>query len=148
MAHNGKILVSSCLLGKKCRYNGQHALNPELVEKLKGEQVIDCCPEIMAGLPTPRPSCNINGGTGIDVFKGTAKVIGDDGKDYTQKFIEGAKLALQKALDNKVARAILKKNSPSCGYGKVYVENGTKIADGNGVLAELLHENEIDIESL
>lgn len=148
MELNGKILVSSCLLGKKCRYNGQHALNTELIEKLKGGQVIDCCPEIMAGLPTPRPSCNIQGGSGLDVLEGKAKVLGEDGQDYTNQFIEGAKLALKEALENKVVKAILKKNSPSCGYGKVYVENGTKIADGNGVLAELLKQNGIDIESL
>lgn len=148
MEHNGKILVSSCLLGKKCRYNGCHALNIKLVEKLKGKQIIDCCPELMSGLATPRPTCNICGGDGSDVLNGSAKVIGSDGKDYTQKFIEGADLALKKALENKVVKAILMKNSPSCGYGKIYSNNGKKLIKGNGVFAEILKRNGIDIESI
>ena len=148
MELNEKILVSSCLLGKKCRYNGTHALNPELIEKLKGKHIINCCPEIMAGLPAPRPSCNIQGGSGFDVLAGKAKVLGDDGKDYTKQFIEGAKLALKKALDNKVVKAILKKDSPSCGCGKIYSADGSKLINGDGVFTALLKENGIDIESL
>lgn len=148
MELNGKILVSSCLLGEKCRYNGKHALNSKLVRKLKGQQIFPCCPEIMGGMPTPRPSCNLKGGKGLDVLEGTAKVIGDDGKDYTREFVEGAKLALQKALDNNVVKAILRKHSPSCGCGKIYSADGTTLIDGDGVFAAILKKNGLDVESL
>lgn len=148
MEINRKILVSACLLGEKCRYNGEHSLNKALVEELRDKKVLSCCPEIVGGLPTPRSACNIHGGDGSDVLIGKASIIGKDGKDYTKFFVEGAELVLEKAVENGVKEARLKANSPSCGYGKIYSADGSKLIDGNGVLSELLEQNGIEIKSL
>ena len=143
-----KILVSACLAGQKCRYNASHALNPDLMNRLQGEKVVTCCPEIMAGLPTPRPSCNIKNGGGLDVLEGRAQVVGVDGKDYTKEFVNGARMVLKRVLDEGINTAFLKQNSPSCGCGKIYSPDGAKIIDGDGVTAALLKQNGIKIESL
>lgn len=142
------ILVSACLNGKNCRYNASNALNQPLIDNLKNKLIIECCPEIMAGLPIPRASCNIHGGDGFDVLTEKAKIIGVDGKDYTQSFIYGANIALEKALKNRVKKAYLKDNSPSCGHGKIYSSDGTTLINGSGVFAALLKQHNIEVEAI
>lgn len=142
---NQKIMVSACLFGEKCRYNGKIVLNKELVDKLKNNQVILCCPEILGGLSIPRVSCNIRGGDGFDVLVGQAKVIGNDNKEYSQEFIKGAELALELAVQNDIKTAYLKQNSPSCGCGKIYSKDGKTLVDGSGVFAALLKQNNINV---
>ena len=135
-----KILVSACLIGENCRYDG----NNNLVEAIKAlhekGEVIPVCPEMLGELLAPRPACEIVEEAGV------RKVIGKDGNDYTTPFKKGAQLTLEEALKNDVSLAILKARSPSCGSGKIY--DGTfsgKLIDGNGVTAQLLIDNGIKV---
>lgn len=131
-----KILVSSCLLGLNCKYNGGNNYSKEIDEFLKDYDVIPICPEIMGGLPTPRVASERVGD----------KVITKDGRDVTAQYKKGAEETLFLAQKYHVKKALLKLKSPSCGSGKIY--DGTfshTLIDGDGVTAELLKNNGIEI---
>lgn len=131
-----KVLVSSCLLGKNCKYNGKNNYHSDLVEFLKKYEIIAICPETLGGLSTPRYPSEIQNN----------RVINKIGVDVTENFILGSKLALNIAQSNNCNIAILKKNSPSCGYGTIYDGTFTsKKIKGNGITAELLFKNGIVI---
>ncbi len=133
---NKNILVSSCLLGVNCKYNGGNNLNKELVEFLKKYNVISACPEVLGGLPTPRIPSEICGG----------KVINEEGSDVTDNFKLGAKKTLEIAKENDCTHAIFKKNSPSCGFNGVYDGTFTsRIIKKNGITSDLLYQNGIVI---
>lgn len=137
------ILVSACLAGINCRYNGGSCIDPAIAELVRQGKAIAACPELLGGLPMPRPSCEIFN----DPDKGL-RVISRDGRDCTQEYKKGARkmLALAKAIGAK--RAILKSRSPSCGVGLIY--DGTfsgKLICGNGITTELLIENDIKVFS-
>ena len=139
-------IVSACLVGINCRFNGKNKANEKLVELFKKGILIPLCPEQLGGLPTPRPPCTIVGGDGHDVLKGKAKVLTRKGEDLTTYFVKGAHevLAIAHLLD--IKEAILKSRSPSCGCGKIYCEDFTrKLRDGDGVTAALLKENGIRV---
>lgn len=141
-------VASSCLLGKKCRYNGEHNLNSTLVQSLEtsGEAYFDICPEVLAGLTVPRIPCEIVGGTGKEVLAGKAKVETADGQDLTDTFLKGAQDALRHCIEQGVEIAYLKARSPSCGYGEIYDGSFTRrIRKGNGIFAELLAQQGIKI---
>jgi uncharacterized protein YbbK (DUF523 family) len=111
-------------------------------------QLIPVCPEQLGGLPTPRKTCEIMGGTGLDVLQGRAKVINRDGEDLSNNFIRGAEETLFIAQKMGIKRAILQRRSPSCGVGKIY--DGTfssSLINGNGVTAALLLINGITVIS-
>lgn len=138
------ILVSSCLLGFNCRYNGGNNIDKDLVEFLKDKEYIIACPEQLGGLPTPRSSCEIVAGEGKDVLDGKCKIIDKQGEDVTIPFIKGAEETLKIAKLYNINMAILKKRSPSCGSINIY--DGSfdgKIKKGSGVTAELLRKNNI-----
>ncbi len=131
-----KILVSACLLGDNCKYNGGNNQNDELIDFLKNYEVIKVCPEVMGGLSIPRLSSEIKNG----------RVINTDNIDVTEYFKIGAEKTLEIAKKNNIKYAILKSNSPSCGCGKIY--DGTfshTLIDGNGITADLLSKNGIII---
>ena len=131
-----KILVSSCLLGLNCRYDGENNYSKEIDEFLKDYEVIPICPEIMGGLPTPRVASERLGD----------KVITKDGRDVTKKYKKGAEECLYLAKKYNVKKALLKLRSPSCGKDKIYDGTFTHtMIDGNGVTAELLKANGIEI---
>lgn len=143
------ILVSACLGGVNCRWNGENRLNKKIESLVKEKKAIPLCPEILGGLPTPRPPAEISGGTGIDVLDGKAKVIDREGSDITKNFILGAYEVLRIAKENKIRRAFLKSRSPSCGCGKIY--DGTfkgRLKKGDGVLAALLKREGIKIKGV
>ncbi len=140
------ILVSACLAGIKCRYNGGDAFSFKIVKFLKNHSIIIVCPELLSGLPIPRTPCQIVGGDGNDVLNHKAKVLGQDGRDYTQEFIHGAKLALAIALKNKIFQAYLKQKSPSCGCGFIY--KGKQLVKGDGVFTALLKRNKIKTNAI
>ncbi len=140
-----KILVSACLAGIKCRYNGSDAHTSELIKELSSSELIICCPELLGGMPIPRPACNIHGGEGQDVVDGNAEVIGIDNKNYTENYRQGALKALKIALSSGVTKAYLKKNSPSCGCGEIYQENGKALKSGDGILTALLKNEGIKV---
>lgn len=130
------ILVSACLLGMHCRYNGTGALQEEL-EQLKDKyNLIPVCPEIYGGLQTPRDPAERSG----------EKVLTAAGEDVTEYYRHGAEETLRLKELYRCETAILKERSPSCGYGHIY--DGTfcgKLIDGNGVTAELLADNGVRI---
>lgn len=133
-------LVSSCLVGINCRYNAKSIIIRELKEMVDSGRAIAVCPEVLAGLATPRKSCE------IQKSSGAIKVIGKSGKDFTCLFEKGAKLTLEICKKHNISKAVLQSRSPSCGFGKIY--DGTfsgKLIDGNGITAELLYNNGIEI---
>ena len=141
-------LCSSCLLGIKCKYNGESNKNQKIIELSKTETLMACCPEYAGGLPTPRDPSEIVEGDGYDVLDGKAKVMTKNGIDVTSEFIKGANKTLEQAKTNNIKIAILKQRSPSCGSGQIY--DGTfsgKIKTGDGVTTALLKRNNIKVLS-
>jgi len=139
-------LVSACLLGVKCRYDGGSMQSDDLAELAAGGKVIPVCPEQLGGLPTPRNPCEISMGTGADVLDGRCRVITNTRMDVTDHFLKGAMETLKLANTCGAKKAILKARSPSCGSGRIYDGSfsGSTIG-GNGVTAELLFRNGIEI---
>lgn len=132
-------LVSACLLGHNCKYNGANNLNTELIELLKNEKIIPVCPEELGGLGTPRSACEIINGSGADVLEGKSKVYTKDGADVTDHLILGAKKTLTEAQKTGANIAILKSRSPSCGVKYIYDGSfSSKLRDGDGVTTALL----------
>ncbi len=127
-----KIMVSACLLGRKCKYNGGDNFSEKVSAFVEGHEVISVCPEVAGGLPVPRPACEIVNGIVTD----------RDGNIRDKEFRTGAELCLQLAMEKKIDLAILQSRSPSCGAGRIY--DGTfsgRLIEGSGVFAGLLQEN-------
>jgi uncharacterized protein YbbK (DUF523 family) len=139
----GAIVVSACLLGRPCRFDGKDKLTPELAFALEGRNVIAVCPEELGGLETLRAACQISGGDGTDVLDGNARVIDADGIDQTEAFLSGARAAMEPALAAGAREAILKERSPSCGVKHVYHDGAS--GPGQGVFAALLARNGIRV---
>ncbi len=137
------IIVSACLLGFGCRYDGQSKPCEHVIELVRLSAAISICPEQDGGLPTPRAPCEIVGGNGRDVLEGNAKVISETGEDLTAAYLTGAKRALEAARRCRAARAFLKDRSPSCGYRHI-VRRG-RPAPGIGVCAALLEREGLEI---
>lgn len=133
---NEKILVSACLAGVNCKYNGKNNENKKILDLIENENVILVCPEQLGGLPTPRTCAEIK----------KDKVITKDNTDVTYEYTKGAMETLNIAKKYKIKKAILKSKSPSCGKGKVYdgTFSGTLIA-GNGITTDLLIKNGIEV---
>lgn len=133
------ILISACLCGLNCKYDGGNNEHPIFAEMLNRGEVITMCPEALGGLPIPRQPAEIINGTGSEVIDGCAQVIDCNGDDVTDPFLSGAKKALDMANEYQVNLVILKSRSPSCGVGQIY--DGTfshRLQDGHGVTAALL----------
>ncbi|MDD9174019.1 DUF523 domain-containing protein [Aliivibrio sp. S2TY2] len=145
-----KVLVSSCLLGCKVRYDGNNleVNTSEFDEFIESNDIISFCPEVAGGLPIPRIPAEICGGTGNDVLDGSAKILGKDGSDVTKAFLNGAELTLKMCLDNDVEYAVLTESSPSCGSSSVYNGKfeGVKVS-GKGVTCTLLENHGIKVTS-
>lgn len=130
------ILVSACLLGKNCKYNGGNNLCRKVIEFLKDKEYTEICPECMGGLSTPRAPSEIKDG----------KVFSENGTDVTREFLKGAEESLKLAKEYGVSMAILKQGSPSCGCGRIYDGSfsGNKIK-GMGITAKLLKNHGLEI---
>lgn len=141
------ILVSGCLCGINCKYDGNNNLNEKVLELLRQGKAIPVCPEQLGGQATPREAHEIVNGDGAMVLDGKCRVLGRDvSDDVTAEFIKGAEETLNIARELKIDAAILKARSPSCGKGIIYdgtFSGGKKT--GNGVTAELLIRNNIKI---
>lgn len=140
------IIVSACLCGVNSRYDGKNNLNHKVLKLLEDGKAILVCPEQLGGFSTPRPPHEIKDGTGADVLSGNSKVMSNDNFDGTKRFIRGAEETLKIAKSIGAKYAILKSKSPSCGKGIIYDGSfsGVKIP-GNGVAAELLQRNNIEV---
>ena len=113
------ILVSACLLGEPCRWDGTDRRDERVLRSLAGRTVVPVCPEAAAGLGIPRPACDIAGGDGAAVLAGRARVVASSGADLTSAFLRGADLAAEAAARFGARQALLKGGSPSCGRGGV-----------------------------
>ncbi|MER8047759.1 DUF523 domain-containing protein [Streptomyces sp. NPDC094032] len=142
------VLVSACLRGVPCRYDGRDKPSAALDASLEGRVVVPFCPESAGGLPTPRRPAELVGGDGHAVLDGTAKVVDDAGEDVTAEFVAGAHLALDRARSAGCAEAVLMPRSPSCGRGRVYDGTfGGGLVPGDGVTAALLERHGITVTS-
>lgn len=138
MMSKEKILVSACLAGINCKYNGNNNENEKIIELIKNKDVILVCPEQLGGLKTPRTPAEIINN----------KVITKDNIDVTKEYQKGAEEVLTLAKKFNIKKAILKSKSPSCGKGKIY--DGTfsnSLIDGNGITTELLKKHGIEVIS-
>ena len=131
------ILVSACLLGVQCRYDGTGALTEGIKKLMEEHTLIPVCPEIMGGLATPRDPAERSGD----------KVVTKDGADVTEIYQKGAMETLKLAKLYQCSCAVLKERSPSCGCGRIYDGSfSRKLVDGNGMTAELLLKNGIQVK--
>ena len=124
-----RILVSACLLGVCCRYDGQSKACPAALELLKHHELIPICPEQLGGLPTPRPPAEIQGN----------RVISREGVDVTTQYLQGAEEAARLYRLLHCDCAVLKARSPSCGCGEIYDGSFSgALVPGDGITAQAL----------
>ena len=140
------IIVSACLVGINCRYDGSNTINDAIIKEIKEEGFIPVCPEQLGGLSTPRPSASIQNGSGFDVIGSISKVIDMNGRDVTREFLKGAQEALKIAKLLSVQKAILKENSPSCGVN--FTNSNFKKIKGPGVFTAMLRNEGIKTYSV
>ena len=123
------VIVSACLCGVPCRYDGKSGRVEELAQLYEQGLALLVCPEVDGGLDTPRPPCEIVNG----------RVLDREGGDVTENFLLGARKALELAQSRGVRLAVLKEKSPSCGSSLVYDGSFSgRLVPGQGVTAALL----------
>ena len=143
---SGPVLLSACLAGRACRYDGSDNQDSRLETLVSGGRAVLVCPEEDGGLGTPRPPAEIVGGQGRDVLEGSARVVTRDGRDVTDAYLRGARVALDRARETGATAAVLKARSPSCGKGCIYDGTFSRSArSGDGVTAALLRANGIQV---
>lgn len=130
------VLVSACLLGCRCRYDGESKPRADAIARLREVACVPLCPEQLGGLATPRPRQWLVGGDGHAVLDGHARVVNERGEDVTEQFVRGAEETLRLARLFGVELAYLKSKSPACGHGLVDIEGEWR--DGDGVTTALL----------
>lgn len=138
MENNIEYIVSACLCGEKCRYDGKSTISENVKKLVDDGRAIMVCPEVEGKLSVPRHPCEISG----------SRIINDQGEDMTENFMEGARKVLELAEKHNIKKAILKEKSPSCGSKFVY--DGTfsrKLVKGQGITTKLLRENRIEVIS-
>ncbi len=131
-----KLLISACLLGTPCRYDGKSVVCEKACLLSEKYELVPICPEVTGGLKTPR----------IPSERSGDRVINKEGGDVTRNFINGALEALKLAKEEGIKKALLKERSPSCGRGRIYDGSFSgKLVEGDGVAAELLMKNGISV---
>ena len=137
-----KIMVSACLAGENCKYNGGNNRNEKVLQLMSEHEVITVCPEQMGGLPTPRVPSEVKEGI----------VTARDGRNVDREFRTGAAKCLEIALREQPDLIVMQSRSPSCGVKQRYDGSFTgKLVDAPGVTAQLLMENGfrcVDVEDL
>lgn len=131
-----RLLISACLLGVPCRYDGTGKLHPLAEELSRRHQLVPVCPEQMGGLPTPRPPAE----------RRRDRVVTASGEDVTDAFRRGAEAVLDLCRRLNCQGAVLKERSPSCGSGEIY--NGyfsDRLTRGDGIAAQMLKAHGIEI---
>ena len=131
-----RVLISACLLGLKCRYDGLSKENKDIINMIDQFEFIPTCPEVFGGLPTPRVPSEIKGD----------KVINKDGLDVTSNYLRGAEETLRLCRLYNCDIAVLKSKSPSCGKGLIYDGSFSgNLIEGNGITTQLLINNGIKV---
>lgn len=130
------ILVSACLLGENCKYNGGNNRNERVLRFVAGHEIIPVCPEMLGGLPSPRKPVEWRNG----------RAVTRDGDDWTEAFRLGVVRAMALIEGKRIDLAILQSRSPTCGVKQIYdgTFSGTRIA-GQGALAQALAERGIPL---
>lgn len=141
-----RLLVSACLAGVACRYDGTACPDPVVEALVRSGRAVPACPEQLGGLPTPRRRAEIRGGDGEAVLDGRARVVDEAGEDVTEAFLRGAREALRLARLAGAGGALLKARSPSCAAGEIHdgTFSGRRRA-GAGVTAALLRREGLDV---
>lgn len=130
------ILVSACLVGINCKYSGGNNYNEKIFNLVKEGKAIPICPEQLGGLKTPRLPAEIK----------NECVINKNNEDVTKEFVKGANEVLNLAKELGIKKAVLQPRSPSCGCGRIYSGNfDNTLVDGNGITADLLMKNGIEV---
>lgn len=135
-------VISGCLLGQNCKYNGGNNRNEDVVKFCEKKKYITVCPECAGNLPTPRPPAEKVG----------SRILNEKGKDVTEAYVKGADISLKtcetlaQLQGESIEGAILKANSPSCGFGQIYdgTFSGT-LTSGNGVFAGRLGQKGVEV---
>lgn len=130
------LLISACLMGIKCRYDGKQKKIPELDRLMESYVLIPVCPEVLGGLPTPRVPSERRG----------EAVVTWDGRDVTENYRRGARESLRICQMTHTDCALLKERSPSCGFGSIYDGTFTgTLCPGDGVCAALLKQHGVRV---
>lgn len=131
-----KVLVSACLLGRNCKYNGGNNYSEKVMQFLKDKEVIEVCPEVAGGLPVPRPS--------VEFVNGVA--MNRNGENVDRYFREGVRRVMEQIRGMEIELAVLQPRSPSCGARQVYDGSFTgTLIPGEGLLARALREAGIPV---
>ena len=131
-----KVLVSACILGVNCKYNGKNNFNAEIVELLKGREIVSVCPEALSGAGTPRPPAEIRNGKVCDIY----------GRDIDELYRKGTERALRAISCEDIVCAILQPRSPTCGVREIYDGTFTgKLIEGRGIFARALTDTGIPV---
>lgn len=124
-----KVLVSSCVMGKNCKYNGGNNYNPKVMEFLRDKDVIEICPELLANLPIPRPSVELVDGVVMNI----------NGENVDKEYRHAVEISMKEIEHMDIDFAILQSRSPTCGVNQVYDGSFTgKLVKGQGVFAQAL----------
>lgn len=137
-------IISKCLLGENCKYNGGNNRNENVIEFCRHHSYYGVCPEERGGLPCPRPPAEYRG----------ERIVNCEGKDVTEFFLKGAELEYESAaehackINENIEGAVLKAKSPSCGKDRIYdgTFSGT-LTDGDGAFVRILRKKNIKIIS-
>ena len=137
-----RVLVSACLLGENCKYNGKNNRNEALIRRLQGHEVIPVCPEMLSGLGTPRPCVELRDGVAYNQY----------GEKVDAAFHAGVDRALEQIRDQKIDLVVLQSRSPTCGVKQIYDGSFQKrLIPGQGMLAAALQARGyrlVDVEDL
>ncbi|GGM41843.1 hypothetical protein GCM10012275_11020 [Longimycelium tulufanense] len=143
---SGPVLLSACLAGVPCRYDGVAKTVEGCRAAAERDEAVPVCPELLGGLRTPRRPAEIDGGDGDDVLDGRARVVDDEGTDVTAEYVAGAHRALEIARRHGADVAVLHDRSPSCGSDAIYDGTFTgRTTSGQGVTAALLRRHGITV---
>ena len=131
-----KVLVSACIVGRNCKYNGGNNYNLKVVEFLRDKEVIEICPEMLAGMEIPRVSAEIVNG----------RVTDQDGNDVHEEFLRAVNLAMDRIDGEDIGLAILQSRSPTCGVNRIYDGRFSgRLIRGQGVFARALIEKGYEV---
>lgn len=138
LPQSGPVLVSACLCGLPCRYDGSVAPLPAALDLVRQGRAIPVCPEQLGGLPTPRPAIELRDG----------RACAKDGRDLTDEVSRGSQASADLARLAGCRAALLKARSPTCGSGRIYDGSFSgRLVPGDGMLAALLREQGLIILS-